>query len=191
MSDSKHLMIALAGGLLVLLLGGALLVWPNYREARVIRQDVLELRGKISGLAGQTGKVEQLADELEAARHRVGEELKLIPETADVAGLMRKLSLPVDGRTVFDQTFTAGNPCDAVLGEDLNERVLPLTVDMQATFDSVFALICAAERMDRLVRISSVRVAAERPADGPDVPTLTASVGLEVVYDPPVVEEGS
>lgn len=190
MSDSKHLMIAVAGGLLVLLLGGALLVWPNYREARAIRQEVVELRGKISGLAGQTGKVEQLADELEAARRRVGEELKLVPETADVAGLMRKLSLPVDGRTVLDQTFTAGNPCDAVPGESFSERALPLTVDMEATFDSVFALICAAERMDRLVRISSVRVAAERPGDGPDVPMLTASVGLEVVYDPPVVEEG-
>lgn len=191
MSDSRHLMIAVAGGLLVLLLGGALLVWPNYREAHAIQQEVLELRGKIFGLAGQTGKVEQLADELEVVRRRVGEELKLVPEAADVAGLMRRLSLPVDGRTVLDQTFTAGNPCDAVPGEDLNERALPLTVDMEATFDSVFALICAAERMDRLVRISSVRVAAERPGDGPDVPMLTASVGLEVVYDPPVVEEGS
>jgi Tfp pilus assembly protein PilO len=191
MNDGKHLMIAITGGLLVILLGGALLVWPSYRKAHAIRQEVVELREKISGLAGQTGKVEQLADELEAARRRVGEDLKFVPETADVAGLMRKLSLPVDGRTVLDQTFTAGNPCDAVLGEDFDERVLPLTVDMEATFDSVFALICAAERMDRLVRVSSVRVAAERPGGGPEVPMLTASVGLEVVYDPPAAEEGS
>jgi len=191
MNDRKHLMIALAGGVLVLVLGGVLLVWPNYREARAIRAEVVELRGKISGLAGQTGAVEQLADELEAARCRMAEELKLVPESPDVADLMRKLSLPVDGRTVLDQTFTAGKPCDAVLGEDFNERALPLTVDMEATFDSVFALICAAERMDRLVRVASVRMAAERPADGPEVPMLTASVGLEVVYDPPAVEEGS
>ena len=39
---------------------------------------------------------------------------------------------------------------------------MPLTVDMQATFDSVFALIRNAESMDRLVRVASVRVMCKR-----------------------------
>ena len=191
MNENRHLIFAIVGGLAILLLGGALLVWPNYREARQIRQETAELRRKISDSAGHTGTVERLADELESARARVDRELKLIPDAPDVAGLMRKLSLPVDGRTVLDQTFTAGNACDAVLGESFSERSMPLTVDMQARFDSVFALICAAERMNRLVRISSVRLAADRSGAARGMPMLTASVGLEVIYDAPAVEEGS
>jgi Tfp pilus assembly protein PilO len=191
MNEHRHLIFAIAGGVLILLLGGALLVWPNYRKTREIRQEIAELEEKISDLAGHTGTVERLADELAVARARVDSELKVIPKTADVAGLMRRLSLPVDGRTVLDQTFTAGNACDAAPGESFTERSMPLTVDMQARFDSVFALICAAERMDRLVRVSSVRLAAERSDAGPTVPMLTASVGLEAIYDAPAVEEGS
>jgi len=191
MTDSKHLFFAIAGALLVLVLGGALLVWPNYRETRAVRQEITKLQQKISALADQTGVVASLSDELKQARQRVEEELKFIPRTSDVAGLMRKLSLPVDGRTVLDQTFTAGSPCDAAVGETFTERAMPLTVDLEATFDSVFALIRAAELMDRLVRVSSVRMAAERQGDGSGVPVLTASVGLEVIYDPPSVEEGS
>jgi Tfp pilus assembly protein PilO len=191
MNENRHLIFAVAGGLAIVLLGGVLLVWPNYRETRRIRQETIELEEKVSDLAGHTGTVERLADELEAARARVDRELKLIPNTPDIAGLMRKLSLPVDGSTVLDQTFTAGNACDAVLGESYSERSMPLTVDMQARFDSVFALICAAERMDRLVRVSSVRLAAERSAAASQMPMLTASVGLEVIYDAPAVEEGS
>ena len=43
MSDGKHLLIVLAGALAVLLLGGALLVWPNHRETRSVLSEIAEL----------------------------------------------------------------------------------------------------------------------------------------------------
>ncbi len=190
MNDGKHILIAICGSLSVLILGGALLVWPSLKETQATRQEITLLQKKIMGLAEQTKTVEALADELNLANLRVESELKVIPQAADIAGLMRKLSLPVDGSTVLDQTFTAGNPNDAVIGEEFIERAMPLTVDMEATFESVFALIRSVETMDRLVRVSSVRMAVDRTGNEPDVPVLDASVGLEVIYKPLTFAEG-
>jgi hypothetical protein len=61
---------------------------------------------------------------------------------------------------------------------------------MKATFDSVYALLATAERTDRLVRFASLRLAADRTTGSNEqMPMLTASVGLEVIYEPPPAEE--
>jgi hypothetical protein len=189
MSNRKHLFLAIASALAVLLLGGAALVWPAHRQRVTICHSIADLERKISGLSDQTDAVERLADELEVVRQRMGDDLKLIPETPDSAGLNRILSLPIDARTVRDQTFTAGSPTAAAVGEDFPELAVPLTVDMEATFDSVFALIRIAEQMDRLVRVASVRMAVDRTEDVEETPLLTATIGLEVIYEPPGEED--
>jgi len=96
---------------------------------------------------------------------------------------MRRLSMPVDGVYVYDQTFTAGDPREAVPGGDLSIMVQPLTVDMDARFDSIFALMGQAESMDRLMRISSVSIAIDRTNKENTI--ATASIVLESVFDPP------
>ena len=121
---------------------------------------------------------------------QVREKFNVIPPAPNIAGLMRRLSLPVDGRTVLDQTFTAGSPIHAGGGESTNEEAMPLTVDIEATFDSVFALIRRAETMDRLVRVVSVRMVADRKHDDREEPLLTATVGLEAIFDATQAEEG-
>ena len=67
--------------------------------------------------------------------------------------------------------------------EQLPTRVQPLTVDMEARFDSIFALLRAAESMDRLLRVSSVKIACERRVAGVQ-PLAKASIVLEAVYEP-------
>jgi DNA-binding LacI/PurR family transcriptional regulator len=116
------------------------------------------------------------------------EYLTMLPVSRRLDGLI-VLSLPIDARTVRDQTFTAGSPSAAAAGEDFPELAVPLTVDMEATFDSVFALIRIAEQMDRLVRVASVRMAADRTEDLEETPVLTATIGLEVIYEPPSEED--
>jgi len=190
MSDGRHLLLAVAGALLILGLGVVLLVWPSHRQTAALQDEIAALKGKSEGLAAQTEQVEHLADAYSRLKRRVAEDLKYIPQSPDIAGLMRKLSLPVDGRTVLDQTFTAGSASSAITGEESPEQAMPLTVDMKAAFDSVLALIRAAESIDRLVRVASIRMIAERGEQGVDAPLLTASVGLEVVYQPPCEEEG-
>jgi hypothetical protein len=164
-----------------------LFIWPNYREAKVVRTHVADLEARANTLESRALAVDHLAAEVDLARTRMANDLKVIPESADVAGLIRKLSDTIDGVNVVDQTFTAGTAGVAIVGVESPARATPVAADMRATFESIFALLRKAESMDRLVRIASVRLLCKRdePNQGSsDVPVLTASVSLEVVYEP-------
>ncbi len=189
MADGKHMFFAAIGSLVVLILGIALLAWPNHRQMRTVLDEVAVLEKKVSSLGAQTVEVERLACEYSDVKRRVEAQFKEIPETPDISGLIRKLSLPVDGTTILDQTFTAGSANSAVAGQDAAELVMPLNIDMVANFDSVFALICAAESMERLVRVSSMHLVAERGETEGESPMVMATVGLEAVFEPSAVEE--
>jgi Tfp pilus assembly protein PilO len=177
--------MAILAMIAVVVLGGLLLAWPGYRQAAVLDRQTEEIRAKGERSEQQAQQIAHLSDRLEAASQYVDARLKPVPETADIAGLMGVLSLPVDGTSVRDQMFDAGDPKDAVPGSDLPARVTPLTVDLDARFDSVFALLRAAESMDRLVRVASVKIVCDRPHDEDDEAFTRATVVLEAVYEPP------
>ena len=92
------------------------------------------------------------------------------------------MTLPVDNVTIRDQTFTAGQPKEAVPGAYFPVKTLPLTVDMVSRFDAVFALIRAAEAQDHLVRVSSVNIASSGD-DEQEQPLVTASIRLDAVFE--------
>jgi hypothetical protein len=152
-------MIAVVG------LGGLLLAWPAYREAAVLDGQTQELWAK-------------------GERYGVDTGLKPIPESADIAGLMRVLSLAVDGSNIRDQMFDAGDPKEAASGSGLTALATPLTIDMEARFDAVFALLRTAESMDRLLRVSTVQLVCKH-LDEEEEPFAKATVVLEAVYNPP------
>ena len=67
---------------------------------------------------------------------------------------------------------------------------------MQARCDSIFATLRLAETMDRLVRVTNVRVERDpqsrvQEEDWVDQPLLTASIGLEAVYEPAPMAVGT
>jgi hypothetical protein len=102
-----------------------------------------------------------------------------------VASLMRELSLPVDGSTVRDQTVEAGSPNEALPGRAGAAKAVPVTVEMEARFDAIFAMLRAAELSERLVRVTSVHLACDREVDHTsDEPLITASVGMDAIYLP-------
>ena len=169
-------------------LGMLTLAWPTYRDAADINLQAEVLRHKGENPQAQVAEITRLSSELDALNRRVQTGLKLVPESADVAGLIRVLSLPVDGVNVRDQTFTAGDPKDAVPGSDSKEKAQLLTVDLQSRFDAIFAIMRAAESLDRLLRISSVSIVCERDQDE-ERPMAKASMVLEAIYEPPRVEE--
>ena len=182
MSSSKHLGFAILTMISVVALGGLLLAWPSYREATDVNRQAEALRRKGDDYNQQVEVVAALTTQLEEATRRIKTGLKKIPESSDISGLMRVLSLPVDGVNIREQAFNAGAPKDAVVGSQLSAQVCPLTVDMEARFDAVFALMRAAESMDRLLRITSVNVVCQRDDD--EQPFARATVVLEAVYDP-------
>jgi hypothetical protein len=158
----------------------------------------MDLKSRIAGLGDRSQAVQRLADDVNTERQHVERDLKIIPATADVADLIRKLSYQIDGVTVTDQTFTAGSPTDAIVGGASAAptgpasaaaaapapQAMPVTAEMSATFDSVLGLIDQAENMNRLIRVASVRITCKRDDQKTDVPLLKASVGLEVIYGP-------
>ena len=185
MSSSRHFAMAILAMIAVVGLGGLVLAWPGYRHAATLNRQTDEIRAKGERSEQQAQQIAHLSDRLEAATQYVDTRLKPMSETADIAGLMRVLSLPVDGTNVRDQMFDAGDPKDAVPGSELPARVTPLTVDLEARFDSVFALLRSAESMDRLLRVASVKIVCDRPHDDDDEPFTKATVVLEAVYEPP------
>ncbi len=183
MSSNKHLGFAILAMLIVIGVGGALLAWPSYREASRVNAQAEVLRDKGDSYAVQTGAISHLTAEFSRATHRVKTELKAVPDVPDIAGLMKMLSLPVDGINVRDQTFTAGQSKEAVSGSKVTAMVAPLTVEMEARFDSIFAMIRLAESMQRLLRVRSVNVICERQEEF-DARFARATIVLEAVYEP-------
>jgi len=186
MFSGKHIVMASAGLALALALGLGFIVWPNYREVSSIRRQIADLEGKMQGLQGQTQALDRLGAQVSKARWRMEHDLKEIPDSPDIAGLIRKLSQEVDHSTVLDQTFTAGTAGDAVAGGGESQmQAMPLTVDMEATFESVFALLRNAESMHRLIRVASVHVVCKRDDKKPQIgtPIVRARGGLEAIYE--------
>jgi Tfp pilus assembly protein PilO len=167
-----------------------LFIWPNYRKAFAIREQITELRGKLHHYDSRAQEVSQLEAELSAFEHRITHELKAIPDTHEMAGLTQKLSQHVDRVQVMDQAFTTGTPGEAIIGGKSSIMAMPLTVDMEAKFDSVFALLKNAESIDRLVRIVSVKVSCKRDENETRIaqPLVKASIGLEAIFDPPSMQ---
>lgn len=183
MSSSRHFVMAILAMIAVVGPGGLLLAWPAYREAARLNSRADEIRAKGERSELQARQIAQLSTSLDGAIEYVATRLRKVPDSADIAGLMRVLSVEVDGTSVRDQMFDAGDPKDAAPGSDLPTRVTPLTVDLDARFDSVFALLRAAESMDRLVRVASVKIVCDRAQDD-DQPYTKATIVLEAVYEP-------
>jgi len=187
MWDTRHIVVTAVIPFVLLCAGVAGLVWPTYAQMHETRDEIRTLERKVESLPQVTESVEGLAEQLDELQVAMDSDLKIIPEHAEIASLIRRLSLPVDGRTVRDQTFTTGSPNSAIAGaKDPEVLAMPLTVDMEANFDSLIAMIRAAESMERLVRVSTVRIQREGDNGGKTDhrghPVLTASVSLEAIY---------
>jgi Tfp pilus assembly protein PilO len=189
-----HLLLTTIGLPGLLVLGLWLRAWPNYREVAETTRRIEQLERRSANLEKASAQLIALADEVDALQRHLDEDLKEIPAHPDIAAIIRRLSLPVDGLTLFDQTFAAGRPSDAAPGADLAVWQVPLTVDLVADFSTVFDLVQASESMDRLVRVSSLSITRNPSVLGVDDQPLeaitSATLGLEVIYEaPPSVED--
>lgn len=105
-----HIALLAAGGVTSSALGLGVFAWPAWQDRTQADAERADLEQRIAGLSDKTAEVTVLADELDRRRNALRSALKYIPETPDIATLIGTLSLPADGVTVLDQTFTAGAP---------------------------------------------------------------------------------
>jgi hypothetical protein len=182
MSSNRQLASALVGLVILAAVGAALLVWPNYQKARAVDEEIARLHEEIEVLSVRNQALARLARRVNRATELRDTECKRIPASPEIAELIGFLSREVDRRNVRNQRSTAGDPVSAVAGEQVGVLATPLTVDMEATFDSVFRLIRAAETTDRLIRVGRVRIYRDRDEKTDGSPIVQASVGLEIVH---------
>ena len=166
---------------LVIVLVTACFTWPNYSKAS-------ELAAKADALDLKIGRLEDAEQDVEhrkASLQRLQSEHDAIclhvPDRPDVANLMNHLSMGVDGVAVLDQTFTVRGTPDSIGGDRF--EVLPLVVELETNFGHAFDVIRRVEALDRLVRVTSVRMSSNQGEMERGASTITAAVGLDVVYE--------
>jgi Tfp pilus assembly protein PilO len=165
--------------------GTAMLVWPGHRRKTEVDRRLASLREMVDSVDQRIVEVERLTAEVERMEQQLENDLRDIPARPDTVELIRRLSMPRDDVTVLDQSFLTSGPAAAVPGGDVRTKAMPVTVEMEASFDAVFALIDAAESMPRLVRVAGVKLSADRDRrKDAVVPFVTARVELDAIFEP-------
>ena len=186
MASNRRIDIILIAVTAAVTVTGVGLAWPGMREAWICHRGLEDIESKMTDRPDRSDEVERLAELIDAINIKMDREFRFVPETPDVAGVVRTLSVPVDGVTVRDQTFATHAPVGAAPNLEMDARATPITVDMTATFDAIYSLLRTTESMDRLVRVSSLRLGRDaKAADDLHVgpPVLTASIGLEAIFE--------
>ena len=159
---------------------------PNYKNAEHASMESSNLETRIEKLELRQAEVERMRIDYSELEEQVQGECKLVPSTPDMSKIVQALSLEVDGQHVLDQSFTAGNtsmqsPTDGF-------SIQPLAVTLHADFESIFSVIKNVESMNRLVRVSSIRMTRKESDADVFAPALDAAIGLHAMYDTLEVE---
>lgn len=160
-------------------------IWPNYSRAAKVSSKITSLEGKIGRLEDARGSLEEqtrAVRELQAIRES---KCRHVPENAQVAELVRAISLDVDGTHVVDQTFTVSGRRDNVDGEGRYEG-LSMIVDLEAGFEEICSVIDRCATHSDLIRITGLDISKGRKKDGTN--RLKASISIDAIYQ---ANEGS
>ncbi len=190
MSSRKHLIIAILLFVAVVAVGWFVAVRPAYRTADSLERETAGFRDRASNMAVRQDEIDKLTIRRDAAQHQIDKVLKQIPPTPNVSDVSRHWAFPIDGATVLDREYTAGNDRPALPDFDVGFMAAPMTVNIVATFDAIFALVQVAESLPQLVRVNSVTIACDRRKNE-GAPIGEATIALEVIYQPPDPSEGS
>ena len=155
--------------------------WPQYARAFDLSHDSELLEQKIGHLEDVEADLERRSEELTELQEQQAYACRLVPDRPDVANLMQHLSIGVDGETVLDQTFTVRGQGDRA--EDARFEILPLVVELETTFDNIFDVIRRVERLERLVRVTSISMSCRDVDFKKTRPTVRAAIGMDVVYE--------
>lgn len=159
---------------------------PNYKSAEQATAESGNLEVRIQQLELRQVEVEKMRSDYQDLKNQMNAECKHVPSTSDMSQIVQALSLEVDGLNVLDQSFTSGMASMKPIGEGFSAQ--PLAVTLHADFDSIFAVIQNVESMNRLVRVSSIRMTRKESEANVSAPALEASIGLLAMYNTVEVE---
>ncbi|MCH2160724.1 MAG: hypothetical protein MK085_02505 [Phycisphaerales bacterium] len=156
------------------------IVHPLHARADELNQEHASLLQRIAGWPGEEAVLEPLRSELKRRTQMIRAEQRPVPAQPDLAGLIRRLSLDIDGERVIDQTFVAGRRGPAATGAPENWRSVPLTVELVADFPSLFGLLKRIEETPEPIR--TTRLTIERLKDPVDRPLARCILVLDAIH---------
>lgn len=104
----------------------------------------------------------------------------------DLAGIIRTLSLPIDGSTVIDQTFTAERSGPTGFDGERSWEVTPIRIELTASWSAIANVLELIEDMETPNRMTEFKL--DRDIE-PDVEIARVSIEIEVLHRVGTVEK--
>ena len=156
-------------------------ILPNYQNAQLSFTESSVLEDRIEQLERRQAEVNRLRAAIDSIETQIETDCKQVPESPDMSSIVQALSLDVDGKSVIDQSFTAGVAPKEIQGDHF--AMQPLAVSMKADFDSIYSIVESVESMNRLVRVASIRMTRREKEANVEQPFLEAAIGLQALYE--------
>lgn len=143
---------------------GAMATWfgvrPLHVRAAIIENETERLREMV---AEETVPAAELAAVVREATRRgrmiETEKVDSLPTgPPDLAGVIRRLSLPIDGIRVMDQTFTARRSASAGIGAPAWWKSRPVQVEIVADWSSIRGFLELVDDLPNPVRTTTFRL---------------------------------
>ena len=182
MSTENKGRVSLAAAFAVIIAAFFVVAWPPYRNTAAMNHTIETVHHRVQNQEHELKSLKALARRLSSIQTTIEHDLREIPTSTDMAFLITALTVEVDQVTVYDQTFRTSKvrPLNSV--EDGSIFVLPVAIDMDATFAVVSELLTKVEHMRRLVRVSNLLIEKHPTYEH----LVRATVDLELVFEPPL-----
>lgn len=163
----------------------AIATWFGIRrlhaEASSLEHEVVVLTDRIAASSVPEARLESVRGEQSRRRAMLlAEDFDRLPVGApDLAEVIRRLSLPIDGERVLDQTFTAGRPGAAAHEAPSAWRATPVRVELVGDWSAVSSLLSLVDDLPGPVRTTTLRLHRQ---DGVDRPIARLELELDVLH---------
>ena len=172
-------------GALLLALSGALVAWfgiaPLHARADRQQAETAALIARVAESPVPSERLTPFRAELDRRSRMLSDECPdpLIATKPDLAGVIRRLSLSIDGKLVVDQTFTAERSGPADLDSEIRWSATPIRIELVAAWSAIAEVLDLIETMDIPSRVTEFRL--ERDSD-PTIEIARASIELDVLH---------
>jgi len=177
---SRASLAMLAGSTLALVGAVGVLFMPALEAAEVRTAECGRLLAQVERSDAIAASRDALRAEVAVASADAARVLRTIPSAPEQAHLMRMLAVGADA-DMGTQTIVAGDALPATPADKEQFRAVPITIEMNATFERVMQVLSRAEGDRRLVR--PIRIEISRPLEG-----AKQRGGNTAKFDPRLVE---
>ncbi len=163
----------------------ALVAWfgivPLHARATAQEAETASLLSRVAASPMPADRLVPFRDELERRIEMLRRECPSGVEEGppDLAGIIRTLSLPIDGSTVIDQTFTAERSGPTGFDLDLAWEVTPIRIELTASWSAIANVLELIEGMAAPNRMTEFKL--DRDLE-PDVEIARVSIEIEVLH---------